>query len=89
MKVLIIKWRDAHWDDNIFNAKKAPGLCTMITAGIFVREDKNCIVVSEDFWVEHGDWFRNTTAIPKKGIISIKKIRIPESFLEGRGADRE
>ena len=83
LKVLIIKWRDCCGQDGPFMKEETPGLMTMISAGIYVRQNKEQVTICQDFWSDFEDKYRDVIVIPKNNIIEIKEVQIPKRFLKG------
>lgn len=89
LKILVIKWRDAAGYSGTYTKEEAPGLCTLISTGVYIKENKECITLGQDFWIEDGNWYRTLFSIPKVNIIEIKEVKLTKKFCEGRGDDCE
>ena len=86
MKALIIKWRDASSEEGPFERHETTELMIMVSVGIYVRENKDQITISQDFWYDCTFKYRDILVIPKNNIIETKEINIPRRFLEKKGA---
>ena len=83
MKVLIIKWRDCCGQDGPFMKEETPGLMTMTSAGIFVRQDKEQVTICQDFWTDFENKYRDVIVIPKIIFLKLRKLRYQNVFWKG------
>lgn len=76
VKILYIRWFDANFVDEQFEADELPDHhCIMSTAGVFVDQNAHYIRIAVDF-NETAAAFRTITTIPRVNIIEKRKINI-------------
>ena len=85
MKIAIIKWEDASlygnatkWKEDLPDIRSAP----LISAGVVIEEREKEIVLCQDFDTRADGSWRSVGVIPKSGILKVRYINVPKSWLE-------
>lgn len=73
-QVAVVTWHDAWSNDGYYDTedlKESRSHLPLMTAGILIHEDDECIKLAQDTYIEH-DRHRKVMCIPRRYVVDVK-----------------